>query len=369
MRIDEIPEDDQVVLDRYSLQFRTEYQLLVCARCNATVTKSFADHIWTEHQQSVDAASRAIIHRYLVDVDSVYLQVSQGFLDPVDFRPVIQGYKCSGCEYYSANKKVARLHSKTHEPVAMFVECSVQRMNNSKNTPYIGVNPRREVLDPVQTIEEIGIHPQIHAVNMLRSLDQQAMRLEEGRRENLFYNLTGFLLPNQLAMFADVNKQEYVRPISQENQDDVFFFNIRNQLMESIQYVNNIDVQLRFAVSHGRRPFKRLETLASVQEYSLLMIRFVRFLVLLVQSPVDGVDLPNVLREKIALFFQDGHMPSLWSLIIELLKSDPRQSEPSDPFTLFIRFCCTARNEDILKADQVERVIAKVSKQSYFFLS
>lgn len=368
-----LQDGDQEFLNRYSLRFYEDYQLLVCTVCSASLGKTFWHHIYTEHEQSVDAAARRRIQRYIRD--SVYLQPQQEFLQPVSFRPVQQGYKCGSCEYYSNGKEIAVRHSKTHDPVADYVECSVQRMNNSKHTPYVGVFPRERVEEPNPNLNRNPRGNRLgDAVRMLRVLtDPTRLGIEEGRRQGLFYLISGFLLPEQLEQFADIDRKSYVmfpeleEEGGEEDEEVQFYEYYRTLIIEAITNVNSQDVQLRFGVSPTGRPFNRLETVPSLQEYSLVTIRFIRFLILLVEMPIPGVTIPEAVREAILSFLDDGEINSMWKILVKLLIADPRGSEPSDLFTLFVRFCCTADEADLMKAQHVERLMAKVLGE-YFLL-
>jgi hypothetical protein len=196
---------------------------------------------------------------------------------------------------------------------------------------------------------------------MNRDFDRRAVQpVEEGRRENLFYQAVGWLLPDQRQMFAQVDRASYVKFPEEADGDHGRYSLLREALAAAIDAVNGQDVHLRFAVSPGRRPFKRLETVASLREYSLVMVRFIRFLANLEERPVAGVVLPEVIREAIGGFAADGHLESALKIIVALLLADPRSSDPSDLFTLFVRFCCTASEDDFMQAKNVERMIAKV---------
>jgi len=313
---------------RFGLVFRPSYNLVVCTACNVAVGKSFWDHLLKVHDIIVDAGSRPRIQRDVTE--SPYLLPQQPFLEAVDFRPILPGFKCSTCEYYSANSDVAKRHARSHDPIATVVDCSVQRMNNSKKTPYVGVrageNHAEEVRADAQAANVVG---GVDAVTATRAFKNRIeLEVEEGSRLNLFYELSGFLAADQLALFAEVAISEYIKCPEEQDDDKALFDFIRDELMDAIDGVNGLDTQLRFQVSPSRRPFKKLQNLSSIQDYSLVMVRFIRFLVCLVENPIDNVVIPENIEAAITEFILGGDLKAVFNIIIEILTLDPRLSLP-----------------------------------------
>lgn len=337
------------------MTFKEDCQLLVCDVCSIALTKSFSDHCWRVHNKTVDYESKLVIGNYLVP--SPYLQPQRIYLDPVDFRPVQPGFRCDSCEYCSSDIKVARKHARIHGLGATYTQCSVQRMNNARQTPYVAVRPRE-----VAAVE-IPVNPP--AVANAAAVYEKFFRdlrprLEDDRGIGLFYQLTGFPDPAMLAQFDHVDREEYTRPPKETDADNHHFEALRAQLKNSIKDVSSLDIQFRFSVSPNNKPFSSLKGDSSLREYPAMMVRFIRFLLKLVENRIDLIHLSGQIEAAVHGYTANRTIENLWKLVIAVLLVDPRLSLPSDPFTLFIRFCCTAKAPSYTQASDVERLIAKV---------
>lgn len=346
---------------RYELVFREDCELLVCTRCNIALGKTLDHHMKLVHDQPMSSASKRHLIQYIRP--SLYLQEQQHFLPAVDFRPVLAGLKCSDCDYYCIDTTGMYKHIKTHEPVATSVSCVVQRVNDATRTPYVGVIPRNQVgvAAPVAAVPGL-IDRRLH-MSMLAQAG--ALPMEEGRRLGIFYSSSGFATrPGAVDPFEGVDYVSYVATLSPDVPGHAPFIALREALILAIENVNEADFQLRFAVSHGRRPFKALETANSVRDYSLLMARFARFLVELLARPIPGVALSAALIDKIEALRDDQTLLSFHAVVAHILEEDPRMSVPSEPLAMFVRFCCFQVPGDSMPVASVERLIAKV----YFIL-
>lgn len=221
-------------------------------------------------------------------INSHYHGGYEGFLTPVDFKPVEQGYKCDQCWFFGVSAFIMNRHSRTHEDRTGYHRCCVQRINDCTRTPYIGVLPRGEELrqegrnDPerrVRPIDALAAMTALHAGFLLEP--------EEGRNLGLFYQLSGFVTgPGEVNIFENVDQAAYVAPLSDDHEDYEAIEQFRLSIIRYMRSINSADISLRFAVSAGRRPFKVLETEKSILEYSAVMSRFGYFMTVVVNQPI-----------------------------------------------------------------------------------
>lgn len=241
-------------------------------------------------------------------------------------------------------------------------------MDNSTKTPYVAVFlGDREAQPPNAPIgqEDGDEPPTLDSEDLMREFwETVELRPEQGRRLGLFYQQAGFVLDNGPDPFENVPKEYLTRAPGEEDPDYVFFNSIRDMILDEFKMVNKSDIQLRFALSPSRRPFKSLETSNSLNEYSLVMKRFLRFMVLLAENAVQQVRLPASLQNAGTLYRETNDLNTACELIMEVLRTDPKICVPFDPFTLFIRFCATQNPGDYMKCENVERLIAKVCIQA-----
>jgi hypothetical protein len=246
--------------------------------------------------------------------------------------------------------------------------CHVQRMNDCTRTPYVGVfiaaeNRPSEAIDDQNANDDA-----IDALMVMERFRQQRVLLpEQGARQGLFYSLSGFAgRPGLVDEFSEIDKASYVGTLSEDHGDYAFFTEIRMFLAENIPRIVKADVQLRFAVSAGGRPFGPLQMDKSVKEYTLVMARFARFLVQHRRAPLPEVPLPEELAKKIDIFVHNPDVQTFASMIVTVLEADPRKCAYSDLLSLFIRFCCTMTPGNYMKAENIERLIAKVLDAALF---
>lgn len=360
-----LPAEDTALLRRYGLEFRNDNQLLICTPCRVSIGKSFYDHLWSTHQLKVGPADQRSISTFIRP--SPYLVRGQGGLEPVDFRPVLPGYKCEECNQHFALKKVAQRHSKMHEPHSELRQCLVQRMNNSKNCPYVGVIPRlptpapREGANIVMALRNNADRFET-ATSAMRALkNPRILGLERDRRLALFYVLNNFLSDENLSRFQGVVVADFLTVKEDEVELSAFSDDIRSRISAAIRSVSSADIQLRYVVSPSSRTFKSLETQESTLEYSLVMTKFLIFLVKLEQNTPQAVSIPEPIRRSIIEMNASQRVEDVWNLVLLILSTDPKLSKPYDLLSLFVVFYCIADLTSVPNAAKVERIVAKVN--------
>lgn len=245
-------------------------------------------------------------------------------------------------------------------------------MNNCSRTPYVAVVPIEDGDDGHQEdlpdVRPDGDAPAPLNADAVMDDFRRGIQLEpeQGRKLSLFYQSSGWVAENGADEFEEVDKDRYICAPDEDADDYVLYNYIRDLILDDFDEINKKDVQLRFAVTPNSRPFKKLETQNSLNEYSLVMTRFLRFMVMLLEEPINQVQFPLDLSRAVRTFNEQNDLDSACKLVVEALKVDPRVCSPCDPLSLFVRFCATKDRGDYMKAENVERLIAKVKVCKYY---
>ena len=358
---------------KYELEFREEYNLLVCRECKCAVAKSFADHTRRLHRVNIPSADADKIRNTCFKEESPYWKGGQPPLAALDFLPIHPGFKCATCNLYGKTERTIKEHAKATHGNENTVPCQVQNISTTFVKKFFGVLPTVLPESPVHSRQggDSGEDCSAIALQTMRDVfaGAAAMPDESVKQVNLFYVTLGWY--QEYDVFHSVDKQALLALPSEARDNN--FENKENMLTifaDAIRSVSKHDYQLRFAVNctgeeagYKPRALCSFQNEATVNLHAATATKLMFFVYNISRTNLPVIpSLTTSVQQLVDDVFTKPTKHSLFALIRQLLADSTNTGNDStDPIPLFVRFSCTLpRHGRLLPTEEISRLCARL---------
>lgn len=379
-------EEDLQILNRCHLRFYQEYGLLRCILCEhlsgeassssanvhpGVMNQNFREHLRVAHSVTILSSDAThILNKFWIPGNR-YFQPTRLVLPALDFLPVVAGYGCEECLYYTKNKKTILAHyRKKHAGLVMpeidSLTCSLQSLAPEPIRRYFAVNAVVRPANPSPTTQHSSL-----ATTLIQTWNR---KLEEpvtiaSQVPRLLSNLCW-----TSNIFGEYREYLLACP-NVEADDPVAFANLYcldEFFASAIDNIEEVDYNIRLKLKEEARGFRPLQEKSSIIRYTSVMARFVWFSVkchlLEEQSPVI---LEKPIKASLNVFQQRLLRPqekdddrqwkeALVDFLFKVYFSRPPSFSCSHLVPAFIRLGCTDPDGNARSIDDITHTCAIV---------
>lgn len=354
-----------------------EFCVLGCRICSQALNRSFVTHCKEQHKVRPNPEQIEYVKTTYLSTEAPYFKRSDELLQPLPFLPVHEGFKCSGCPYYSKRRKTVADHitikKKARNTMAAHLNatpqpCPVQKASDNPEHPYFGV-----ISEPVapQAMPEDGQGESRRAprdvIAMTNALHQTVPHVAAPiitEFLSLFYKKTRWL---QLHDMTDVPMASLISGTYSEMEKN-FFTGCKTIALDGMAMIREADYSFRFLLGSPGKVFDMHERKESRDAYASVFGRFVVFLVRVLSHEELPVRLlPEGIILRVAELLTNPNDFSIWSVMILLLELEPNAAKPKmHPMIMFLRFMAVHDPNEPMDPENISRLLAKVPMLLYW---
>ena len=349
-------------LKKFNLAYREEYNLLVCLHCKCALGISFASHARKQHCISIPREDEKKIKAACFVEESPYFQCNQTLLPPLDFLPVLDGFRCGTCNYYGKVQKRVIEHARAVHHNDQVVLCKVQTISTSNCVKYFGVQDVPVCQTSCSRAPELS---RVVKKVMSSVLSESSRAPEPVEQRNIFYVVMGWYPePEAVDKYHCVDKMELLS-VPQVESDEYYheFLCIRTIFEESLKGVSFHEYPFRLAVNAGVHECKPLcspQCEATTKTYGLVFTHLIFFVCNLTTKGPSQFQQPQCVTEACRELLLQPNKKSLFDLVRLLLEGRVIDNDSGAPIPLFIRFRCLLKDGSLLSPERVSCLCAQV---------
>ena len=167
--------DDQLIqtdhLSKIHLAFNGKFRIIICTLCSSTIEKrSVLRHMSTVHKVTGLSTKMidAILSEYSTSEEIYNEQFEMGLADPVQGIELLDGFKCSICDFLTTNEKLLKNHCSVTHSIQIKVnesnQCKIQTLFKGPKLKYFRVRTSQRRTQTSITFEILkDLHEEIES--------------------------------------------------------------------------------------------------------------------------------------------------------------------------------------------------------------